>query len=586
MIKYEQLVPEIGCVVAEIACGHEGDIGKFSQLLDAIAESGTQIVKFQIFTPPERATEDHPEWDIFNDLALSERDWGEAAAYARQLGLTIFADVFGPASFAIAKGLEVDGYKIHSEDLLNTDFIANIAAEGKILMIGVGGAHRIEIYNLLNYLKERDLLARAVLMPGVQTFPTPLGAHSLDEVCDLIEKYSFYGVKVGFADHVSGDAEEALVLPLMALAKGACLVEKHITVDRGEQWEDFESALDKDEFKRFVGYVKSMAPLLQPVARMNPYETKYRQTFKKTPVPVGDLPQGHRIVAEDIEYQKRADVKVPIASLNLLGKELKAAISATTPLRFSHLEQKVGGVIVARCTSSRLPNKALMKIQDRESVALLVERIKRCRNLDLVVLATSTESSDDALVEIAEREGIASFRGSLDNLSLRFFETAKHYGLDHVVRITGDDILRDEVMIDRGVESHLQESCDVTFTENMPYGAATEIFSINALETILATANVPTNTEYLEYYLGNDRYFSINRVRSDYEFSDDLRMTLDYEEDFQFFTRVFEHFYPETPQFTLADLIGWLRENPSPMDINKHKTVKFGKEDIDVSLNI
>ena len=67
---------------------------------------------------------------------------------------------------------------------------------------------------------------------------------------------------------------------------------------------------------------------------------------------------------------------------------------------------------------------------------------------------------------------------------------------------------------------------------------------------------------------------------------DDLRMTLDYEEDFQFFTRVFEHFYPETPQFTLADLIGWLRENPSPMDINKHKTVKFGKEDIDVSLKI
>ena len=80
----------------------------------------------------ERATQDHPEWQIFSDLSLSEKEWQQVADYARKKKLTIFADIFGEVGFAIAK-INVDGYKIHSEDLLNTHFIAKVAAENKIL---------------------------------------------------------------------------------------------------------------------------------------------------------------------------------------------------------------------------------------------------------------------------------------------------------------------------------------------------------------------------------------------------------------------------------------------------------------------
>ena len=71
---------------------------------------------------------------------------------------------------------------------------------------------------------------------------------------------------------------------------------------------------------------------------------------------------------------------------------------------------------------------------------------------------------------------------------------------DVIVRITGDDILRDEVMIDYGIESHLFESRDVTFIRNTPYGCSSEIFSFETLRTIMEKANNPLNTEYLEYY--------------------------------------------------------------------------------------
>ena len=179
-----------------------------------------------------------------------------------------------------------------------------------------------------------------------------------------------------------------------------------------------------------------------------------------------------------------------------------------------------------------------------------------------------------------------TFRGSLENLSQRFYEASQHYNLDYIARITGDDILRDEVMIDEIIESHLHHSCDVTFTANMPYGTTSDVFSVNAINTILKNANVPSNTEYLEWYLENDRYFSVNYVESPYQFNSDLRMTLDYEEDLLFFSRIFEHFYLDNPEFTLAEVLTWLEDHPSVMAINKHKTSKYTNQDIDVGLNI
>ena len=126
--------------------------------------------------PIERATENHPEWQIFNDLALTKNEWGRAVQYAREKDLIILADIFGDASFDIAEEIKVDGYKIHSEDLLNTYFIEKVVKTNKIVLIGVGGAHRVEIYELLNYLQQKDLCKQLILMPGVQTFPTSIEA--------------------------------------------------------------------------------------------------------------------------------------------------------------------------------------------------------------------------------------------------------------------------------------------------------------------------------------------------------------------------------------------------------------------------
>lgn len=245
---------------------------------------------------------------------------------------------------------------------------------------------------------------------------------------------------------------------------------------------------------------------------------------------------------------------------------------------------QVAGVIVARSTSRRLPNKAMRKVMGRETIALLIERIKRCRRLDSVILATSADPSDDVLEAVAGREGILAFRGSLKNPGLRIYEAVQEYGGDHIVRITGDDILRDELMIDRAVQAHLGGNSDVTFMKNMPYGTSSEVFSFKALETIVQKAKVPENTEYLTFYLENSRYFKAGTVDSGYRFDPQLRMTLDYEEDLDFFMHVFKTFYTADPAFTLPEVLAWLEKHPEIAAINQSKTPQQAKNNLDISL--
>ena len=152
--------------------------------------------------------------------------------------------------------------------------------------------------------------------------------------------------------------------------------------------------------------------------------------------------------------------------------------------------------------------------------------------------------------------------------------------------ITGDALLCDEVMLDKAVESHLESGCDVTFMRNMPFGTHKEVVSVDAVRTVMEKAVTPSNTEYLEYYLENDRYFSVNYVESDYRFDERLRLTLDHEEDLRFMEAIFKHFNDTNPQFSLEDLVAWLGDNPDVVEINAHLRQKFYSNELNVEMNI
>ena len=581
---YENLLPVNGNIIAETACNHEGDLLKIYKIIDCVSKSQTNLIKFQVFLPEERVTEDHKEFNLFKKFSFTKSEWIKISKYANKRGLHIFTDIFGVKSLEISKFMNVIGYKIHSGDLLNTELIIKVAKTKKILLLGVGGSHRKEVFDTIKYLYNKKLSDFIIVMPGIQNFPTSIQNHSLGEIRELKLKYSKYRVKVGFADHLSGGIPESINLPLMAFASGACVVEKHITYRRQDKWEDYESALNSKDFSFLTKQAKKLCKLLIKKNNYTKQDYSYRQKFKKAAYLKKDFPKNHILNLQDIEYKKGNNKNNSLLGLNLIGKKLKYDLKKNKRITNSNLISNVGAIIIARCGSSRLPNKAILKIENKESIALLINRIKTCRELNSIVLATTNLKSDDVLEKIAKREKICFYRGSLKNVALRVFNAAKKFKIDHIVRITADDILRDEKMIDKAIKNHLKSCCDVTVTKNMPYGTATEIMTIEALERVVKQKTLPDNTEYLEHILDNSFYFSVNKIKSSYSFDKKIRLTLDYKEDLFFFKKIFELFYKKNHIFPLSTVINYLNKNKKLININTNQKIKLTKNQINKDL--
>ena len=140
-------------------------------------------------------------------------------------------------------------------------------------------------------------------------------------------------------------------------------------------------------------------------------------------------------------------------------------------------------------------------------------------------------------------------------------------------------------MLEKALESQISKSTDVTFIKNMPYGTAKEVFNIKTIELIAKYAKVQSNTEYLEWFLENERNFNVGYIKSDYKFKKDIRLTLDFEEDLDQLNKIYSNFRNKD-HVTLEEAIKYLNKNPKIININKHLIAKFKKTEKNTELNI
>ena len=573
-------------IILETACGHDGNIKVLKKLVNIAADSSAKIIKFQIFNLKERALEKTKESKIFKPLVISEKNWKLIIKYSKKKNLLVFADVYGNYSFNLAKKLKVDGFKIHSEDFFNTFFIEKVINTKKPVIINVGGTYKSEVYNLLSHLKKkRKLSKKVILMMGIQTFPTPLEGHSLDEFKKFVKNYSKFKVSFGYADHFNPDDELSTIIPLAAYTLGANVIEKHYTDNRKKKRTDYQYAMDSEKINKFINLFNNFKKTFMSSQKMNIFEKKYRKMFKKSISFAKEKKIGELIKAEDLKFTKNKKNFSPIFSHDVVGKKVVKRIDKNESINLNKLNNRVGAIIVARMSSSRYSKKAIKKINGEYSLSLVIRRIKKIKGLDEIILATSTDKSDNFLKEIAKKENIKFFRGSLNKVANRYYLTAKKFKLDHFIRVTGDAILCDEVMLEKALKSHISKKADVTFIKNMPYGTAKEIISYNTIKTVNDTAKEINNTEYLEWFLENQRSFKINYIRSNYHFNKTIRLTLDYKEDLKLFDIIFRHFNNKC-NFTLEDVLKFLKKKPKYIKINNFLIPKFKKEDINTELKI
>ncbi|HEY6218389.1 MAG TPA: NTP transferase domain-containing protein, partial [Pyrinomonadaceae bacterium] len=132
---------------------------------------------------------------------------------------------------------------------------------------------------------------------------------------------------------------------------------------------------------------------------------------------------------------------------------------------------KTGFLITARLKSTRLPLKLLQPVENRPIFSHMLDRLKLAKRVDQIIVCTSTNPQDDPLIELAEAEGVASFRGDEDDVVKRLSDAATAFGLDYILSITADCPFSDPGYADRIVEAYLQTNADLIRALTLPHGA-------------------------------------------------------------------------------------------------------------------
>lgn len=197
-----------------------------------------------------------------------------------------------------------------------------------------------------------------------------------------------------------------------------------------------------------------------------------------------------------------------------------------------------------------------------------LERLQRSQCIDKIVLATSTDSTDDLLAKIVETVTDV-YRGSLDDVLDRYYQCAKLYNPNHVVRITGDCPLIDWQIVDEVIKKHLKEGNDYTsLSERFPDGLDTEIFSFQSLEKAYKEATLHSEREHVTQYLRkNPEIFKIGVLDCAEDFSA-MRWTVDETRDFEFVQHIFENLYPQKQNFSMQEILQLLNNQPELKNIN------------------
>ena len=195
-------------------------------------------------------------------------------------------------------------------------------------------------------------------------------------------------------------------------------------------------------------------------------------------------------------------------------------------------KKKIGIVISCRLRSTRLPNKATLKIGKISSIERCINQVKKS-DIKNIVLATSSLEKSKILDKIAKKKNIKFFRGSDKNLILRNLEVANKMGYDHIVRVTGDSPLVSYELINKITKYHLNKKSDYTYNVNLPLGTRCEVVAVKALKRIYENTITDRYGEYLSlYFKNNQKYLIIKNFELNFpkKFKK-IRLNLDYKSD-------------------------------------------------------
>jgi N-acetylneuraminate synthase len=324
-------------IVAELSANHGGNLPHALAVMEAAKAAGADAVKLQTYTA-DTITIDHdgPDfvikgglWDQrrlyeLYDEAHTPWEWHEALfAKGRELGIPVFSTPFDDTAVALLEGLDAPAYKIASFELVDLPLIARVAKAGKPTIMSTGMGSPEEIAQAVDAYRGaggRDL----VLLHCVSGYPTPVGQSNLRRIAGLAAEF---GCPVGLSDHTLG-----VEVAIAAVALGACVIEKHVTLRRADGGPDSAFSLEPDELTALVRGARAAFEALGTGMPARSEVEEGSKAFRRSLYVVRDMQQGETFTAENIRSIRPGFGLPPRHLPEILGRRARRALARGTAL--------------------------------------------------------------------------------------------------------------------------------------------------------------------------------------------------------------------------------------------------------------
>jgi N,N'-diacetyllegionaminate synthase len=277
-------------IIAEAGVNHNGDLGMARQLIDAAAEAGADLVKFQTFradrlvtTSAEKAAyqmattaADESQHEMIRRLELTEAMHDELIAHCRQRKVEFFSTAFDLESLDYLMGLGMSRIKVPSGEITNLPYLRKVGGFGKEVILSTGMSNLGEIEAAIDALEKAGTLREQLVVLHCSTeYPTPLGEVNLSAMQTI---RSAFGVRIGYSDHTNG-----IEVAVAAATLGASIIEKHFTLDRNLPGPDHQASLEPRELRAMIDSIRNVELALgDGIKRMMLCEEKNRAVARKS----------------------------------------------------------------------------------------------------------------------------------------------------------------------------------------------------------------------------------------------------------------------------------------------------------------
>lgn len=331
-------------IIAEAGVNHNGSVDLAKELIDVAKDAGADAVKFQTFKAEDLVTEkaekadyqrhttapDESQYQMLKNLELSHQDFRTLSQYARKKEIVFLSTPFDQASVDLLDGTGMAAFKIPSGEITNIPLLRYVARKKKPILLSTGMSTLGEVEEAVNCLQNQGN-SEIVLFHCLTQYPAPIEDANLQAMQTL---HCSFKLPVGFSDHTPG-----IVASIAAVALGACIIEKHFTLDKAMPGPDHSASLEPHELKAMVDGIRDVERAMgNGLKSPTPAEQIIKRTIRKSIVAAKEIPSG-AVIDESMLAIKRPGTGIEPKYWNdILGKRTRISIPRDHLIRWRELE--------------------------------------------------------------------------------------------------------------------------------------------------------------------------------------------------------------------------------------------------------